>query len=115
MCSDCLKNYGFDATRDGPLVGAEKLGVQEKSVWKAAWKRFATAPSRYAGLIEQLRRAKPQGTAMSLFESLRVESCPQDNEADEAAVRQALLKLASLPDAEARKALLELEKIHRHR
>ncbi len=115
MCSDCLKNYGFDATRDGPLVGAEKLGVQEKSVWKAAWKRFATAPSRYAGLIEQLRRAKPQGTAMSLFESLRVESWPQDNEADEAAVRQALLKLASLPDAEARKALLELEKNHRHR
>ena len=52
---------------------------------------------------------------MSLFESLRVECWPQDNEAEEAAVRQALLKLASLPDAEARKALLELEKNHRHR
>jgi len=115
MCSDCLKTYGFDATRDGPLVGAEKLGLQEKTPWKAAWKRFALAPSRYPGLIEQLRRAKPQGAAMSLFESLRVESWPQDNEADETILRQALLKLASQPDGEARKTLLDLEKNHRQR
>ena len=115
MCSDCLKTYGFDATRDGPLVGAEKLGLQEKTSWKAAWKRFASAPSRYPGLIEQLRRAKPQGAALSLFESLRVESWPQDNESDETALRQALLKLTSQPDGEARKTLLDLEKNHRQR
>jgi hypothetical protein len=52
---------------------------------------------------------------MSLFESLRVESWPQDNEAEEATLRQALLKLTSQPDGEARKALLDLEKNHRQR
>jgi hypothetical protein len=114
MCSDCSKNYGFDPTRDGPLVGAEHLGLQTKAVWKTAWKRFATAPSRYAGLIEQLRRAKPQPKGQTLFHDAE-EFWPQDNEAAEAALRQSLLDVASASVSEARKTLLELENNHKHR
>jgi len=31
MCSDCQRNYGFDPSRDGSLVGAELLGRQSKA------------------------------------------------------------------------------------
>ena len=67
LCSRCMASYDFDPTHDGPLVAAENLGLQAKTVWKTAWKRFAAAPSRYAGLIEQLRRAKPKPKAGQTF------------------------------------------------
>ena len=59
LCSRCIADYGFDPARDGELVGAEKLGLQAKPIWKTAWKRFAAAPLRYPGLLELLRKAKP--------------------------------------------------------
>lgn len=111
LCSDAQKNYGFDPPRDGPLAGAEHLGRQSKAAWKTAWKRFATAPSRYAGLIEQLRRAKPRPKGDSLYDHAE-EFWPQDNEAAEAELRQSLLDVASASVSEARKTLLELEKNH---
>ncbi|HUY33122.1 MAG TPA: BREX-1 system phosphatase PglZ type B [Pirellulales bacterium] len=118
MCGDSVKNYGFDPARDGPLVGAEKLGLQEKNVWKTAWKRFATAPSRYAGLIEQLRRAKPQPKGATKGQPLfqNAEECwPQDNEAAEAELRRSLLHVASASPSEARQTLAELENHHKQR
>lgn len=115
VCSDCLKNYGFDPIHDGPLVGAEHLGLQSKTVWKTAWKRFTTAPSRYAGLIEQLRRAKPQPKGgQTLFQAAE-EFWPQDNEAAEGELRQSLMDVAAASASEARTTLLELEKGHRQR
>ena len=116
LCSDCLKNYGFDPARDGPLVGAEHLGLQSKTVWRTAWKRFATAPSRYAGLVEQLRRAKPQPRGgQTLFQHTE-EFWPQDNEAEEAELRKALVELANIVRHRRRgTTLLELEKNHKHR
>lgn len=116
MCSDCVKNYGFDPIRDGPLTGAEKLGLQRTTPWKTAWKRFAAAPTRYPGLIEQLRRAKPSYKGLSLFEKQELqEAWPQDNEAAETDLRQALLDVAVVPVGEARKTLLRLEKSHKDR
>ncbi len=115
MCSDCSKNYGFDPTHDGPLVGAEHLGLQSKAVWKTAWKRFTTAPSRYAGLIDQLRRAKPKPPGgQSLFQNAE-EFWPQDNEAAETELRRSLADVASASASEARMTLLELEKNHKQR
>lgn len=96
------------------MVGAEHLGLQKKLAWKTAWKRFATAPSRYAGLIEQLRRAKPKPKGGSLFDNAE-EFWPQDNEAAESELRQSLLDVASVSVTEARKTLLELEKNHKQR
>lgn len=114
LCSDCLKNYGFDPLHDGALVGAEHLGLQSKNAWKTAWKRFMTAPSRYAGLIDQLRGAKPKEKRPALFNQPE-EFWPQDNEAAEAELRQSLIDLALASTAEGRTALLELEKNHRQR
>jgi hypothetical protein len=115
LCSDCLKNYGFDPIHDGPLVGAEHLGLQSKNAWKTAWKRFTTAPSRYAGLIEQLRRAKPQPKGGQTLFHHAEEFWPQDNEAAEGELRQSLMDVASASASEARTALLELEKGHKQR
>lgn len=112
LCSRCLADYGFDPARDGELVGAEKLGVQPKSVWKTAWKRYAVAPARYPGLEALLRKAKPQPKGgASLFGTVD-EFWPQDNEAEEADLRKELLDLSSLPLAKARQALIDLEQKH---
>jgi hypothetical protein len=115
LCGDCVKNYSFDPVRDGPFVGAEMLGLQEKPAWKTAWKRFASSPTRYPGLIHQLRRAKPLPKKVSLFENQHQESWPQDNEAAEDELRRSLVDLSSQPLDDARKALLELEKNHKPR
>ena len=115
LCSRCKADYGFDPVRDGDLVGAEKLGLHEKPAWKTAWKRFAATPARYAGLVELLRRAKPQAKPGDLLASIPVESWPQDNEAEEGDLRQALLALAAEPVPAARKRLKELEKAHQQR
>jgi hypothetical protein len=115
LCGRCIADYGFDPARDGELVGAEKLGLQEKLVWKTAWKRFAAAPLRYVGLLELLRKAKPTPKPGDLFASQHVEFWPQDNEAEEAALREALTAVPSLSVAESRKTLADLEKSHGQR
>ena len=115
LCSRCVADYGFDPARDGDLVGAEKLGLQEKPVWKTAWKRFTVAPLRYAGLLELLRRAKPTPKPGDLFASLQVESWPQDNEAQEATLRESLTAIPASSLDEARKKLTEWDKRHAQR
>lgn len=112
LCSRCLADYGFDPARDGELVGAEKLGLQPKPVWKTAWKRYAVAPARYPGLEALLRKAKPQPKGgASLFTSAD-EFWPQDNETEEAELRKELLELPSVPVAAARQALNTMEQKH---
>ncbi len=115
LCSRCIADYGFDPALDGELVGAEKLGLQEKPIWKTAWKRFATVPLRYVGLLELLRKAKPTPKPGDLFASQRMESWPQDNEAAESSLRQSLAAVAESSVAEARKKLIELERAHYQR
>lgn len=113
MCSRCITDYGFDPVRDGEVVAAEKLGMQEKLAWKTVWKRFAVSPARYPGLIDLLRRAKPKPKSGE-FE-FASETWPQDNEDGEADLRRALMGLASGSVKEARDRLVELEKKHAHR
>jgi hypothetical protein len=113
--SRCKHDYGFDPEKDGELVGAERLGSHTKPAWKKAWKRFATSPDRYAGLVDLLRRAKPRPKGGDLLEKLPSESWPQDNEAEEANLRQALHDLARLPVPAARKHLRDLDEAHRPR
>jgi hypothetical protein len=113
--SQCKSDYGFDPDKDGELVGAELLGHHAKPAWKKAWKRFIAAPSRYAGLVGLLRKAKPKDKGGDLLEKLAVESWPQDNETEEANLRQALHGLTSLSIPKARKRLLELDHGHKQR
>jgi hypothetical protein len=112
LCSRCKSDYGFDPVKDGELVGAERLGSQAKAAWQTAWKRFAAMPSRYPGLVDLLRKAKPSSQSGDLLASLPSEAWPQDNEAEEAELRQALHELATLPVAKARAQLRELEQKH---
>jgi hypothetical protein len=113
--SRCKSEYGFDPEKDGELAGAELLGLHVKQAWKQAWARFTASPARYAGLVELLRKAKTKPKAGDLLASLAVEAWPQDNDSEEAALRQALLELAKLPVPSARKRLRELETLHRSR
>jgi len=110
LCSRCKTEYGFDPNKDGELDGAEKLGRHAKPAWKAAWNRYAQTPGRYAGLVILLKRAKPKGG--DLLEKCAVESWPQDNDAEEAKLRQALNDLTELPVPAARKRILELDQEH---
>jgi hypothetical protein len=112
LCSRCIADYGFDPSRDGELIGAEKLGMQAKPVWKTAWKRFAVAPARYPGLEALLRKAKPQPKGGASLFAHNDEFWPQDNEAEEADLRKELLDLSSQPVATARQALIGMEQKH---
>ena len=112
LCSRCKGEYGFDPEKDGELAGAELLGLQTKPVWKQAWKRFAAAPTRYAGLVDRLRKVKPKAKGGDLLANLAVEFWPQDNDAEEAVLRRALHDLATLPVPVARKRLGQLEDAH---
>jgi hypothetical protein len=69
-------------------------------------------PSRYPGLVDLLRRAKPVTKTGEPFPLLTSEAWPQDNEAEEAELRQALSAMTSLPLTEARAQLQELESKH---
>ena len=83
LCSRCRADYGFDPDRDGELAGAERLGLQETAAWKSAWKRYAAVPSRYPGLLDLLRKARPSPRPGDLLGNVRSESWPQDNDAHE--------------------------------
>jgi hypothetical protein len=83
--------------------------LQAKPAWLTAWKRFATMPSRYAGLVDLLCKGKPSSPSGDLLASLPSEAWPQDNEAEEAELRQALHELTALPVAKARAQLCDLE------
>lgn len=106
--SRCRNDPGLDPERDGEVEAAERLGRRE-GPWDAVWRRFAEAPSLYPNLPAVLRRARPD------LLTLPRSSWPQCNEEDEAALGEALRKLRHMPQATARKAILELERTHGER
>ncbi len=103
--SRCKADFSFDADKDGELVGAELLGRRE-GPWAAVWERFTESPVLYPGVPELLSKAMPS----ELF--VEPSSWPQNNEKEEAALRQALLALEKSTPTKAREQVLELEKSH---
>ena len=95
----------FDPEKDGPLVAAESLGRRD-GPWASVWERFAESPALYPGVPELLHKAKPN----ELF--VESSSWPQNNEQEEAVLRQALLELENTTPSVARDRLLDLEKTH---
>ncbi len=106
--SRCQPDFGFDPERDGELVAAERLGKRE-GPWAAVWSRFAESPALYPGVPGLLRKAMPD----DLFAQRA--SWPQNNEADETALRQALLDLRGKSPADARERIIELDEAHGER
>lgn len=82
------------------------MGLRDNEAWQTLWQRYAEAPALYPGIPEILRRAKP---ARLLFDR---EPWPDENEAEEASLRQSLLELERLSSADARQRIEELEKEH---
>ncbi len=107
--SRCKTDFKFDPDKDGELVGAELLGKRE-GPWATVWGRFTESAVLYPGLPELLRKAKP---ADLLEESSS--SWPQNNEEEEAELRQALLGLEKSTPAKARERVPELERVHGQR
>jgi len=102
----CRQDYTFDPETEGEIVGGEKLGLR-KDAWYGVWERFAESPALYPGIPDLLRRAKPRGEL--LFDK---EPWPDENEAMENALRNALIEVSSMNPAEARRRLGELEAEH---
>ena len=107
----CESYYDFHPDRDSPVTVAEKLGHQQGN-WGMVWRRFAEAPASYSTVPDRLREAKPQMTLPLLDRS---ESWPQNNETEEASLRNALLSLSDLDSDVARSRILELEQGHGER
>ncbi len=107
--SRCKADFNFDPDKDGELVGAELLGRRE-GTWATVWERFAESPALYPGIPGLLHKAKP----MDLLEESS-SSWPQNNEKEEARLRQALLDIKKSTPAKAREQVLELEKLHGQR
>ena len=107
----CESHYDFHPDKDGQVTAAEKLG-QQYGNWDMVWRRFAEAPASYVAIPDRLREAKPQMTLPLLDHS---ESWPQNNEAAETALRDALVGLSGLDPDAARRKIVELEQSHGER
>jgi len=102
----CIVEYRFDPDTDGAVTAAQKFG-ERNGAWKKAWDRYAEAPSRYPGIPDLLRQARPVG---NLF--MDPSSWPQDNEQSEQDLRDALQSLATRPSSDARTLIAKLESEH---
>ena len=105
--SRCRADFDFDPEEDGELAAAERLGKRARP-WKPVWNRFVESPAPYAGVPEVLRKAMPD----DLFAERS--AWPQNNEADETALRRALQELEG-PPAAAREEIIALENKHGER
>ncbi len=107
----CRHQFQFDPDSEGDITAAVRLGSKDGG-WEAVWNRFAEAPKRYPNLPDLLRRARPANPDGLLHDP---SSWPQDNEAEEAVLRDRLSDLHELTPAEARKSVRELENGHGRR
>jgi hypothetical protein len=102
--------YSLSLGDDGPIVAGERLGSRA-GPWKKVWDRFAENPSRYPGVIDRLRQARP--VEVIVFESRG--AWPQDNEEAEDGLRAALVMLHDRPERQVRSEIQRLEQQHRER
>ena len=108
FCAICQETYGFHPEADGQMQAARKLGERD-GAWKRVWERYQEAPGHYASLPQVLRMARPPQTG-DLF--AREPTWPQDNEAAEDALREALMDLSDVRPDQAIDAIMELDAQH---
>jgi hypothetical protein len=99
-------DYAFSPGDDGPIAAAERLGARD-GAWRAVWDRFSENPTRFLGVVERLRQARPQELVVD-----HPDSWPQDNEDGERNLRAALAAVADRPAEQVRDAVRRLEQEH---
>ena len=107
----CRDRFMFDPETEGDLTAAGRLGGQD-GAWEAVWNRFTDTPKRYPNLPDLLRHARPTNPDGLLHEP---SSWPQDNETEEALLRERLLELSAMTPGDARRTIKELEARHGQR
>ena len=107
FCNRCRDELAFDPAREADVTAGERMAAGEGG-WAAVWERFAEAPGGYGDVAGLLRRSAPAGGLR--FEAR--ERWPDLNEADEAAVRDALRELPGLAHDAACEAVAGLERAH---
>lgn len=105
----CKADYGFDPTLDGEVSAAHKLG-DCKGGWAHVWERFAETPERFPGIVDQLRKARPDELIVENFGAW-----PQDNEMAEDQLRNSLRDFEALTVEGARKEVSSLDAEHADR
>ncbi len=109
----CKSQLAFNPQKEGVLAGATKLAKQE-GPWRAVWERFCEAPNRYPSIPDRIRQCTPP--VFDLFTNEDTAGgWPQWNEEQEKTLQRDLCTLENIPDHEARKRLLEMERIHNGR
>lgn len=104
------RDYGFDPAGQGEVIGGRLLGERE-GAWAEVWRRFAQSPEQYPAVEQRLRKGKPTDR---LFAGPGG-AWPQDNDAAEAKLRDALSELAGTPQSQARDVVAKLWDEHRDR
>lgn len=99
--------YHFNPEQDGELTAAELL-CQRQGVWETVWQRYVESCHHYPFLPQLL--LKVQGDLVADGASY-----PAINQAEEAALEQALTKLQTSNSAEIRQKLTVLEQQHAER
>jgi hypothetical protein len=102
----CEADYDFEPAVGGEVGAARALGLRE-GAWGKVWKRFSEVPDRYPGVVEQLRRARPEELVLE-----RRDAWPQENEGDEEQLRDRLRGLAPLTPEGARDRIAQLDEEH---
>ena len=103
FCGIAKQRFGFDPEKDGVLTAGELLATGTSHSWNDVWKRYAEAPSSWAGIRQLLAKVE----AKDLFTS-NGERLPHVNQAKEDALRNSLLGLDKLPYKQALAGLSEL-------
>ncbi len=102
----CKADYGFNPTSDGEVSAARKLGARN-GAWAHVWKRFAETPERYPGIVDQLRKARPDELIVE-----NLDAWPQDNEMAEDQLRARLRDFDALTVEGARNEVVRLDAEH---
>lgn len=103
----CNSDFGFDPDADGETVAGESLGMRDSDAWSSLWQRFCESPALYPKIPDLLIRSKP--SRKLLFDK---ESWPDENDAAEQSLREALESLQNISAMEARAIVRKLEAEH---
>lgn len=99
--------YGIDVEKEGALVAAERLGLKASGAWQQLNDRWAEMPWHYERIPELLGRARPKDVPPA-----DASAWPDENKAEEDALREALQACKDLSPAQCRKQLEALETAH---